>query len=135
MKTKKQIKLPKDRTFILYKSKWICGTPDENDNPNNYMGEGDTMLLNNEGYYCCLGMFCEQMGVKLEEDEDEGGYYEPRNLDMRIPALTSSDGIRNSKLSNKAIEINDNEATTVEQKIKQLKSLFSKWKYKIIVKD
>ena len=46
--------------FVLDVSKWRCGGSICTSNL--VIGEGDTKLLNEEGYMCCLGQFAEQAG-------------------------------------------------------------------------
>ena len=48
--------------FVVDRSKWRCGS-----NAGDRHGKGDTRLLNSEGYQCCLGFVCEQLGVPRGE--------------------------------------------------------------------
>jgi hypothetical protein len=50
------------KKLIIDRSIWRTGGEPENGN-SVYTGKGSTQLLNQEGFMCCLGMVCEQMGV------------------------------------------------------------------------
>ncbi len=50
------------KKYILDYSTWRCG-----DDGVNKVGYGTTMLLNKEGYMCCLGQFCIQEGASKEK--------------------------------------------------------------------
>lgn len=57
-----RIALKKLTHFVLDYKKWRAGR-----NGGNRVGKGDdTYLLNQEGYMCCLGQFCEQAGFEKE---------------------------------------------------------------------
>lgn len=53
---------PEQLVVTVDRSKWRCGgvTPTRH-------GEGRTLLLNSEGYQCCLGFACEQMGLERHQ--------------------------------------------------------------------
>lgn len=51
--------------MILSRNKWICGFPTVNTKEGTFMGEGNTELLNKEGYMDVLGFICKDLGVKL----------------------------------------------------------------------
>ena len=123
---KKTTKQKKKLEFTVKLSKWICGGSSVEANG---LGEGQTALLNKEGYKCCLGFACGQLGFKgrlLEEAE-------PDDLGRIIPGLTKrgDDCVINTAFSDKAIIINDDTHTTVEEKQKRLISLGKKHKIKI----
>lgn len=44
--------------FVIDRSKWRCGHDGKHK-----LGKGDTLLLNFDGYMCCLGQICEQSGI------------------------------------------------------------------------
>lgn len=44
--------------LIIDRSIWRTG-----DDSKNKTGDGNTALLNHQGYMCCLGMMCEQIGL------------------------------------------------------------------------
>jgi hypothetical protein len=105
------------KQFILDYSKWRCGR----DSATNKLGEGYTRLLNQEGYMCCLGQYCEQEGVDVALLKNK---YAPQSLGIKIPLLTK-DGFWETELSIKAMRINDNQFTTPDEKIEKLRELFA----------
>lgn len=44
--------------FVIDRSKWRCGGSGPH-----MQGTGPTELLNNDGFMCCLGQVCKQLGV------------------------------------------------------------------------
>ncbi len=113
------------QTFTIDCNTWRCG-----DNGMNKLGEGNTILLNDEGYMCCLGQVALQLDV---HEADLLGKGEPEQLHIDIELLTvinNSDEekgsiIANSELSSEAMRINDSTESTVSQKMKELKELFN----------
>lgn len=126
----------KVKKLILDQSKWICGTPAENDNKNNCLGSGETKLLNTEGFMCCLGQFAKQLNSKID-DNILLGKGKPASLKQYVRLLNEqylnpANGYTNTNLSDRAISINDNTDTTVKKKKSLLKDLFAKKGYKIV---
>lgn len=116
------------KKLILDYSTWRCGGNDLNK-----LGIGDTCLINKEGFMCCLGQFSLQLSkVTKGEMLAEG---EPSDLPMVIPDLSEFDdgSYYSTVLSDDAIGINDNPNTTPSDKVKELKTLFSKSGYEIEV--
>lgn len=131
--------------FILDVKKWRCGGDDNEINANS-LGKGDTEMLNGEGYMCCLGQFSKQLGVsdrKLLENggpENVIGEYSTRRMKEKAKSLEAfvylseiRKGYRNTLLSKKAININDDEYTSPKQKIVKLKKLFKEYGHTIKV--
>ena len=59
------------RKFVIDRSKWRSGGPIE---ACRYpVGLGLTALLNEQGYMCCLGQVCEQLGVPVKQLLSRGG--------------------------------------------------------------
>lgn len=112
--------------FIVDRSTWRCGGEDSD----NQIGKGTTGLLNEEGFMCCLG----QIGKQLEVPEhlllDNGS---PWETGIVIPGLTypfpQNDGdkedVVDTPLSISAMQINDDEDTSIEEKEEMLKELFA----------
>lgn len=94
------------------------------------LGDGDTQLLNYQGYMCCLGQFCEQAGVPRRALE---GRYYPEVL-SNAPRLFVSRGY-NSDLTNKAAGINDNDAMSIAERVVELQKLFKRHKKTITLKN
>lgn len=120
--------------FILNVEKWRCGgfTGDAYTT----LGKGETKLKNNEGYMCCLGQFISQIDPNLNLTE----MYEPCDLDILIEGLTQyfepgDSSVINTTFSAHAIEINDNPATSVRSKIKQLRKLCKEHGHTLKVKN
>jgi len=118
--------------LILDYSKWRCGKDGENS-----LGEGSTLLLNDEGFFCCLGLFSPQLNPDITEAELIGTG-EPGDLATLVPLLNQEwdDGendLVSTGLSEAAIEINDDDQSTPEKKIAQLKELFAPVGYEIEV--
>ena len=120
--------------LILDYSKWRCGVDGDNK-----LGEGDTALLNSEGYLCCLGQFSLQLNKALTE-KNIRGMGKPEEIGKEIPLLVQENYNYNknslfdeTELTEFAIDINDDPTTSSEEKISQLKELFLKQNYEIEV--
>ena len=124
-KLNKTNKMEIKQTFTIDCNTWRCG-----DNGKYKLGEGNTVLLNDEGFMCCLGQVALQLDV---HEADLLGKGEPDQLDIDIELLTiryNGDEeeefiIANSELSSDAMRINDSTESTVSQKMKDLKELFN----------
>tara|TARA_Y100000296_G_scaffold37719_1_gene43627 strand:- start:373 stop:819 length:447 start_codon:yes stop_codon:yes gene_type:complete len=126
--------LPK--SLVLDYNNWICGSPyiasagGELDSKLS-IGEGITLLENEEGYRCCLGQFSVQAGLK---SEDIMGAVTLSALTGKNPQLHIEElvepcdisfcGYADTILARSAMSINDNSKTSVEDKVKSLKLLF-----------
>lgn len=108
------------KKLVIDRSKWRTGQRGENAS-----GDGITMLLNFEGYMCCLGFFCNASGIHRE---DLVGVGAPDELDKqffsKIPLLISEVNIR-SQFTDIAIEINDNEDMCREEREDQIRVHFA----------
>lgn len=123
--------------LVLDYSIWRCG-----DFGATHLGEGTTSLRNIEGFECCLGQFCKQIDPTLVNDFilHTG---EPYQLEREITGLTVMDEhggwngedieYHNSILSTEAMSINDNTETTPDEKIIELKKLFTQYGHEIEV--
>ena len=99
--------------LIINRAKWRTGEGGETQT-----GKGDTQLLNKQGYMCCLGFRCQQMGVPRKLLLEEGTPGCIRGWD--IPDLIDDDG-NNTEFSQTAMELNDAQdmsRITRERKIK-----------------
>lgn len=111
----------KPKKLTLDYSKWRCGGDGERND--NVLGEGDTRLLNDYGYSCCLGQWSSQLGAADEDLLDRG---DPSELSFRVPLfLSEMQPYCNSKLANDCIDINDESATTTEEKIEKLSKILA----------
>lgn len=113
--------------LILDFARWRSG------NEGKYkVGEGNTKLLNKQGYSCCLGLFSAQLCEEKILPEDILDKFTPAQLGKEIPLLTTTIG-SNSRLAYKAMQINDNRRYKIETRIGKLQELFAKEGYVIEV--
>jgi hypothetical protein len=114
----------KPEKLILDYSKWRSGGNEEN-----MVGKGEVALLNKEGFMCCLGQWCHQLGISEQLLFQQGEPYELRQkiehftYGDEVSFMDEGDYIANTELSTTAIGINDNPDTTPEEKIKELSQL------------
>jgi hypothetical protein len=125
--------------FTVKLSKWRCGTDVESPEDvkelrtrerNGVSGYGDTELLNQHGFKCCLGFAVKASGYRGAIC----GISTPGGLDQIIPGLNQldSDGeIEDSAFSEQAIRINDSSTIPVAQKMEKLIELGAKHGIKI----
>lgn len=127
------------KQLILDYSTWRCGG--DNDMGEKSLGTGYTALLNKEGFMCCLGQFSKQLNPEITDKEllNNG---EPSEVSEEIPFLNfpvedepDEERYLNSELSDKAIKINDDAKTTIDEKITELKKLFESTGYEIVVRN
>lgn len=134
------------KKFTIDRAKWRTGgaeggprRPGAPETPRFLTGEGDTQLLNEEGFMCCLGFFSLSCGYSEEEILNKG---EPEEMDVdydglhRYPdwfAKVVSDGDYyeghydrvDAPAQTQFIEVNDNPYTTPQQKEELVKDLFA----------
>ena len=110
----------------INRSKWRTGGSGK------YMtGDGCTKLLNYEKYKCCLGFICAIKKKKIQN------YDAPDSLCFLVEQLNERSNNTycatycSTSLSDAAIEINDDELTTPQEKEKLLKQLFKNSIYKL----
>ena len=109
--------------LIIDRSKWRTG----GDFSNNATGKGDTHLLNKQGFMCCLGFRCNQMGIPKKDLLDQPT---PEHLaeSYDIPDLIKGDdydGWQDTKFTNEAIRINDDNCITSKEREKAIKEHFA----------
>jgi hypothetical protein len=112
----------KNKTLTIDCAKWRCG--DDSVRRENKLGTGPTKMLNESGHMCCLGQMSVQLNKKLKP-ENILSTSVPESCGMYIPFLTNS-SLKDTVLASEAILINDNEDTTVKEKIRRLRTLFKK---------
>lgn len=114
--------MPKD-ILKIDRSKWKTGE----DGSENSTGLGDTQLLNDEGFMCCLGFRCLQLGIPKKDILERG---EPGDVDgwEVIPDLVNHHdwGTINTEFTNKAMKINDSGKLTRKQREYRIKQHFKK---------
>ena len=103
--------------LIIDRAKWRTGA-----NSPIETGVGQTQLLNKEGYMCCLGFRCHQMGIP---EKDLLGMGSPGSIitDWDIPDLINSRG--NTPFTAEAVRINDDSSITPEEREKRITKHFA----------
>lgn len=113
----------KNKTLIIDVSKWRSG--EKGIEPT---GKGCTALCNSEGYKCCLGFYCEQLGGCATEEILR--VYNPADLRKPVKLLTHLKGrmgvLENTKFCEEAMDINDGVDSTLEERKANLKKLFAR---------
>lgn len=120
------------KKIIIDRAKWRTGAEGRY-----ATGTGDTQLLNEDGFMCCLGFFCNQSGIpktKLLDNgdpEDIADKIQEKKLIKKIPILFNGS---NTTITKAAIKINDSRTMRVSTKETKLKKLFKKVKVLFIFK-
>lgn len=123
------------RKFIVDRAKWRCGEDGKES-----LGTGRTALHNESGYMCCLGMVCEQSGLKVPKDNclpnpsyyGNQGIFPKHQLEAKIPFLINIQeehgnfNYSSSEFSISAMNINDNPRLSQLARESSLKKLFLK---------
>ena len=119
--------------FTIDRSKWRCGGVHNK----NSRGKGGTSLLNEEGFMCCLGQTCRQVGI---EKEDLLKKNEPRQIDTKLHTknlgiFVESRGLfstfMDTELSKSAMIINDTSFLNQKERESKLRELFKRHGHKI----
>ena len=110
--------------FVIDRSRW----------KNAKHGLGTTLLLNSQGYMCCLGQVSKQLGASDEQIE---GCMGPAGVvgrygikDILAPLIGS-----NYELSGRAMCINDNTTIDDVQRESELISLFATYGHELSFED
>lgn len=110
------------RKFVIDRTIWRCG---KGSDPRYNRGEGLTRLLNKEGYMCCLGQICKQIGYDDEDIIDIGTPYPLRRINHGV-LLDDNYFDSFSSFFALAIQINDDPYITNEERERQLIELGKK---------
>lgn len=107
------------------------------------LGKGETQMLNDEGYRCCLGQFAKQQGVRDKYLLYQGGPSDVVDMlkldkkkmvyDEAFVFKSTFSFIRKTQLSNDLILINDDTDATIEQKIEKIRSLLEEHGHSLTV--
>ena len=99
----------------------------------NQTGTGETLLLNDEGYMCCLGFICAASGVPAVRLYDKVIPCNlPKSLKNTLPGLKYLLSENpNVSLASKATKINDDRSTTSHEKEQKLLELFKNSEFDI----
>ena len=127
----------KKKSFTIDRSPWRCGG-DASWETDAIRGAGLTMMLNDEGFKCCLGHIASQCGFSDEQLLSLAEPYEvvEPNSELSTGFLTkinSKDGgfVENTKLAEDAMGINDDCKLSDEQRESKLAKLFQKAGYSL----
>ena len=104
--------------LIINRAKWRTGGDSRIQT-----GEGSTKLLNNDGFMCCLGFRCHQMGIP-KKDLLGNGCPEQLANNWTIPDLINAVG-NDTDFTSTAMEINDNDCITQEEREKEITEHFA----------
>lgn len=115
----RDIKIP--QMLKLYTKSWRAGG---NKVETGMIGKGGTLLLNDEGYMCCLGQWSLQCGVPPSYLIEQG---EPMDIDPSYRPSFEGNFVK------KAISINDEENINKETRITKLKNLTNEYGYSLEV--
>jgi hypothetical protein len=113
---------------VIDRSKWRTGGKGSNST-----GEGNTRLLNQEGFMCCLGFCCQAAGVSVADLYDTVlPHFLQVDLREALPGLKALI-VRETgdSLSSRASIINDYLDTTPDQKEQKLLELFKDSEFEI----
>jgi hypothetical protein len=115
--------------FVINRKTWRCGQ-----NGDFSHGEGDTYLLNEQGYMCCLGQMCLQLGVKATNLINTGAPCDIHISSKKLPTLLVNKHINNTLFAQEAMHINDSTFINDQERERKLSALASRWKHKITFK-
>jgi len=109
------------KTITIKEKKWRCGADH---------GKGLTQLKNREGYMCCLGFATGQLKPKISLIN----LSVPSDTECKIPKLTKFKKCIDTRFAQEAMNINDDENITHEERKEKLVSLFRKNGLKLVFK-
>ena len=113
--------------FTVDRSKWRCGGQTGNGRPH---GDGETRMLNREGYRCCLGFAAAQLGTP--DDVMLGTATPAACMDAGPLVELRCDTKFNSILSKRAFGLNDNDALSREDREQRLTVLFAEHGHELV---
>lgn len=137
------------QTFTIDCNTWRCGDKQVNVktdpvdiNSNTSLGMGNTSLLNEQGFMCCLGQIAKQLDVYQGSLLSIGEPSEMPVADAVEPLMvriiekdefgnTETDYFANTELSTEAMTINDHLTITIADKMADLKDLFKSEGYRL----
>ena len=119
--------------FTIPRNKWR----------NSHHGKGSTLLLNKEGYQCCLGFCAEQLGIErktlLRKSNPYNlfvyhNHFDPSRIFVTGLIVDVQQGFSveaHTPLTNRAITINDSDAYDLQLKEQLLTRLFAENGYEL----
>lgn len=107
--------------LIIDRSKWRTGEGSFSET-----GKGDTQLLNKQGFMCCLGFRCNQMGIPKKDLLNKGTPEALADL-YNIADLIEGDedGWGNTKFAKEAVHLNDSIRLTSKEREKAIEEHFA----------
>lgn len=115
------------KVLKINRSKWRTGKDSKHSK-----GIGDTELLNNEGFMCCLGFLSLQEGIPKEKILEVSTPYElGQEAEDKLPYLLDTFKL-NNKFCKTAMGINDSIRTTAEEKEERITKHFAKKGIKVV---
>lgn len=123
------------KTYTLYIPKWRCGSDSARQNAR--LGLGETRMLNEQGYMCCLGQFAAQAGVAPSELLGVNGpcgvgrLYDPNFVKQTTITRT----FYGTDLAIELVKINDCVEQDIWAKVSTIESLLEEYGLKLIVVD
>ena len=117
------------KKFIIDRSKWRCGGNTGNPGAR---GQGSTLLLNSEGYMCCLGQVCTQLGVP---DQNLLDLMTPIHIEDDFISLPQAVGLtdggedENSDFADEVMKVNDDGSLDDSTREQQLIDMFAEQGY------
>lgn len=105
--------------YILDVNKWRSG----GERRQTKLGHGDTLMLNKEGFQCCLGQFASQRGVSdshLMNQNEPAAVKSDVAYDSLFVQPAKARGpspFVNTALANALIDINDSQILSIEERI------------------
>lgn len=118
--------------FTIDRSRWISGRPESVPPSENTTGIGETSLLNEHGFMCCLGFVCRQLGSHSTDIYERGApdYVNLEAQDLLVPILLDDKG-NVTRLTSSAVVINDDTGLTPAEREQQLIALFKEHGHEI----
>lgn len=122
----------KKKSFTIDRATWRCGGREQSDK---HHGSGATLMLNEEGFKCCLGHIASQCGFTDKQLFNHGRPSQVVKGAGTKPTgfLTETDNsnIVDSLLTHAAIAINDDENISFEERETELAKIFRNAGYEI----
>ena len=122
--------------FTINRATWRCG-----DEGVNKHGTGSSLLLNADGFMCCLGQMSSELGcphaalLRIGTPETIFNVQPSEEVEKLLPkfkgVFLDVEG-NDSELTNQAMRINDNIELTHQQREDALIKLFTKYNHEIV---
>jgi len=117
------------KQITITRSKWRCGGDGKHK-----LGEGETLLKNEQGFMCCLGQWVEQ----VRPDINILYRGAPQSTEGLIEGLTKTDEYEDiylTDLASNMITVNDDEGLPQEEREEELTFLAKEEGYELVFVD